>query len=122
MASEIERLIRKTTGLLLHQAGDISLQVKEPKSLISTRPYLFRSTYKSVGERPIEDVRPPQVISCDGVDFVVDGHHSLRHAIENGILEVECAVLTTKLPLLQRELKSMATGPIGQLEMPDSAP
>jgi len=113
--SYIEAFITKNIDKLPNQIGYFQTGEVELGTLISTRPFLTQdrmslTTNNSKKRRGAPTT--PQIIECDGRQFIIDGHHKARKESDKGNQNIVARIFFTDYPPLINRLERMAHGPI----------
>ena len=114
-----ERFVYKKTGHQVQEIGTECLQTLDPSTLIATRPFLNSERFERKKRRR-GAANIPHVVSIADSNYLVDGHHKTRRAIEAGATEIECVVLFTNNEKIERELKKANHGLIVNLQITQS--
>ncbi len=67
---------------LVHRERDIHNEALNPHTLVATRPFLTTERIDPGRRRRGSRIKP-EVISINGTNYVIDGHHKVRRACDS---------------------------------------
>lgn len=95
MPPTIEQYIHNNAHLLMEEkAGDLTEMEVNCTELVATRPFLVKVRLNGNRRRNSREI--PDIIKYLDILYVIDGHHKVRNAIDNGQKTIKSRVLTTK--------------------------
>lgn len=111
----IEKVVYQVLKIEAEEVGEFSHGHVSVYSVISTRPFLTRERMGGRKRRASVDI--PQVIAIYNQNFIIDGHHKFRRAIDNGCDCLFSNIFTTDSRLLASVLYEMSHGYVSELEV-----
>ena len=113
MPPSLEGYVYKTTKLQPQEVGRITETEVNCGNLIANRPFLTPKKYAGIRRRGSRE--HPDIISYHGSQYIVDGHHKVRKALDTGKLTIKARVLTTGNQRIGAKLQRTAIGLITEL-------
>lgn len=113
MPPTIEQYTHYNANLKPEMAGDLTEVEVNCSELIATRPFLVG--FRLIGKRRRNSHEIPDIVNFSNFMFVIDGHHKVRKAIDEGQQTIRARVLTTKNQRLGEKLIRSACGLVADL-------
>ena len=115
MMSFVEPFIRKHIKQAPEQVGTERMALVDVSLLIATRRGL--NAKRPLGRRRRGSVEHPHVIHIDGKYYVIDGHHKIVRAHNDGLTSILCKIFDTQDIRLRDILRRRDQGPVIKQEV-----